>query len=116
MPMSEAMPEGFPPNTLATQRALTALNMRSPEKLADTLSALYEAFWVDKKPVQCPEVVVPVLARVLNLSEADAKDLYSNGSSAEAKSLLVKNTDAAFDDGAFGLPWFVGSSMFSSTR
>ena len=85
------------------------MNMRSPEKLADVLSALYEAYWVDKKPIQSPEVVAPILERVLNVSNAEAKELFAKGSGAEAKSLLVKNTDLAFDNGAFGLPWFEGT-------
>lgn len=116
IPMTEDMPEGFPPNTLHTQRALTALYMEKPEMVSDALGAIYHAFWVDKKPIAKPEVVAPLLAKALGTSEADAQALFKKGGSPDAKAVLVKNTDAAFEDGAFGLPWFVGRLYRSCTQ
>jgi 2-hydroxychromene-2-carboxylate isomerase len=104
--MCEQVPDDFPPLTLNTQRALTALNMERPDKLADALSALYHAFWIERQPIQKPEAAIPAFAKALGITEAEAKALWEKGNTPEAKSLLLKNTDLAFQDGAFGLPWF----------
>jgi 2-hydroxychromene-2-carboxylate isomerase len=109
IPMCEQAPDGFPPVTLAVQRGLTALNMERPDKLADTLSALYHAFWVERQAIEKPEVAIPCFAKALGTTEAKAKALFEKGSAPEAKNLLLKNTDLAFQDGAFGLPWFIGT-------
>lgn len=105
--MAEEMPAGFPPLTLGLQRALCALSIERPDKVADALAALYHAMWADLRPVHRPEVAVEVLAKVLGSGEL-VQALFDKGGGAEAKGLLLKNTDQAFQDGAFGLPWFVG--------
>jgi 2-hydroxychromene-2-carboxylate isomerase len=46
VPMVEHTPEGFPPVTLATERALCAVSLKSPGKLVSTIEALYYSFWV----------------------------------------------------------------------
>jgi 2-hydroxychromene-2-carboxylate isomerase len=106
--MCEKVPENFPINTMNTQRALTVVHMEQPDKVADVLAAFYKAFWEDRKPINKPEVVAPILAKALGISEDEAKAIWAKGSKPEAKSLLAKNTDRAFDEGAFGLPWFIG--------
>jgi 2-hydroxychromene-2-carboxylate isomerase len=114
--MSEGTPEGFPINTLVTQRALTALNMKSPEKFQNVLAALYHALWVENKPINKPEVVIPIMAQVLKISEDEAKALFAKGNAPEVKKSLIARTDVAFDDGAFGLPWYIGTlGCFSSS-
>jgi len=111
IPMAETTPDGFPPLTLGVQRALTALTMVQPSALEDALSALYHAFWVERQAIQKPEVAVSILAKALGGSHADAKAIFEKGNSPEAKSLLTKNTDIAFQEGAFGLPWFVATNV-----
>ena len=67
---------------------------------------MYAAFWIDRKPIQQPEVVIAALAKVVG--EQDAEELFEKGTSPEAKKRLTEATEEAFKDGAFGLPWFVG--------
>ncbi|KIW03215.1 hypothetical protein, variant [Verruconis gallopava] len=110
IPMCDAVPDGFPMNTLATQRALTALNMQMPERFPDALAAFYHALWCDRQPIHKPEVAIPILARTLQMSDVEAKALFERGSEPEVKSLLTKNTELAFEEGAFGLPWFVATN------
>jgi len=88
------------------QRALSALTILHPDKLTEALNGLYKAFWVERQPIQKPEVFVPILSRVLG--EENAKAVVEASSKAEVKDRLVKNTDMSFNEGAFGLPWFVG--------
>ncbi|KAK5009213.1 hypothetical protein LTR16_005486, partial [Cryomyces antarcticus] len=62
IPMAATMPDGFPPLTLSCQRALCALLLAVPEaqaqeKLTAAFDALYHAFWVERRPIQTPEVL-----------------------------------------------------------
>jgi 2-hydroxychromene-2-carboxylate isomerase len=108
IPMCEEIPEGFPPMTLAVQRALCALAIERPSAVPAALDALYHALWVERQPIQNKDVAISILAKGLDVSADEAKSLFEKGASTEAKALLAKNTDLAFSEGAFGLPWFVG--------
>ncbi|KAL4913446.1 thioredoxin-like protein [Aspergillus aurantiobrunneus] len=105
VPISETSPDGFPPLTLAVQRALTAISQRVPNELVPVTKAVWEGFWVkgDSKATQ-PEGFVPILERVLGASETKA--ILEAANQPEIKSRLSANTQQAFDSGAFGLPWF----------
>ncbi|KAL4787373.1 thioredoxin-like protein [Aspergillus varians] len=105
IPISETAPEGFPPLTLAVQRALTAISQQTPDKLPSVTEAVWEEFWVkaNGKATQ-PEVFAPMLERFLGASETKAVLEAANGP--EVKARLSANTQQAFDSGAFGLPWF----------
>lgn len=64
--MISQMPEGFPPLTLPTQRALCAISLKFPEKLVPTLEAFFRSFWADGNPkIGQPEGFVPVLEKVI---------------------------------------------------
>lgn len=54
------------------QRALCAVQLSHPEKLTSAFDACYAAMWVDRKPVQKPEVFTEVLASVLGSADAAA--------------------------------------------
>ncbi|KAL4878433.1 thioredoxin-like protein [Aspergillus karnatakaensis] len=105
VPMSETTPEGFPPLTLAIQRALTAISQRSPDKLLPATEAVWREFWVKGNgKATTPEAFIPILANVLGETETKAVLDAANGP--EVKGRLSANTQQAFDAGAFGLPWF----------
>jgi 2-hydroxychromene-2-carboxylate isomerase len=63
--MSKEMPKGFPPFTLHVMRALAVVETSQPEKLSDSIAALYKAMWVDAKPIHEPAVFEAVLGDVL---------------------------------------------------
>lgn len=66
VPMTNHMPEGFPPLTLATQRVLSAISLKSPESLVPATDALYRSFWVDgNAKIGQPEGFIPVLEGLL---------------------------------------------------
>jgi 2-hydroxychromene-2-carboxylate isomerase len=44
-------------------------------------------------------------------SDDEAKKVIERTKTDEVKKLLSANTQQAFKDGAFGLPWFVGEFM-----
>ncbi|PWY93602.1 2-hydroxychromene-2-carboxylate isomerase [Aspergillus sclerotioniger CBS 115572] len=105
VPIVQTTPEGFPPRTLATQRALCAISQKSPDKLVSAFEALYRSFWVEGNPnIAQPECFGPVLERVLGKSETQT--IMEAMNHAEIKAILTANTNRAFNIGAFGIPWF----------
>lgn len=66
VPIIENVPEGFPPMTLAVQRALCAVSQLFPDKLPETLEALFNTFWIEGNiNIGKSEVFDPILERVL---------------------------------------------------
>ncbi|MCJ1255016.1 hypothetical protein MMC24_002832 [Lignoscripta atroalba] len=108
VPMDEKMPDGFPVSTLATQRAVAALSLVSPEKVLDTVTALYNTFFVERKPIHTPEGILAVLEKTIG--GAEAKAVLEKSTTEEAKKLLSDNTEQALAEGAFGLPWIVATN------
>lgn len=106
IPMSQSFPTGFPKPTLHLQRFLTALDMTRPDLLTTALDALFAALWTEPNEANLPDpkVFAPLLAKVLG-EDIVGRCVESMGT-AEVKKQLLKNTDQAFGDGAFGLPWF----------
>ncbi|EZF75545.1 hypothetical protein H105_02957 [Trichophyton soudanense CBS 452.61] len=104
VPITEAMPDGFPVFTLAVQRALCVVAADHPEKLASCIDALYNTLWVNRdSSVIKPEGYVPVLETVIGKDAAIKVAEKSN--TAEIKQKLISNTDRSVESGAFGLPW-----------
>lgn len=65
------MPEGFPPLTLAAQRVLCAISIKSPEKLVPVVDAFYRSMWVDGNgKIGSPEGFGPILEGVLGKNAA----------------------------------------------
>ncbi|CAI7676907.1 unnamed protein product [Penicillium pancosmium] len=105
VPMTEKFPEGFPPKTLAIQRALCAISQRFPEKLPAVIEAVYRSFWVDENTrIGDVEGFAPVFETVLG--QKATQEVLSAMTQGEVKAALTANTDKSFKEGAFGLPWF----------
>ncbi|KAL2006988.1 hypothetical protein VTN00DRAFT_8426 [Thermoascus crustaceus] len=115
VPMTERMPEGFPPLTLGVQRALCAISLLSPHKLTSAIDALYHSFWVDANTaIGKPEGFMPVLERVLG--KEGAEEVLRASNEPKVKALLASNTDKAMASGAFGLPWFECTNSKGATE
>lgn len=72
VPMVEQAPAGFPPLTLAPQRALCAISQKAPERFVPAVEALFRSFWVEgKSRIGQPEGFGPVLEKVLGKEGAD---------------------------------------------
>jgi len=106
IPMSQHFPAGFPKPTLHLQRFLTALSVARPDLLPTALDALYAALWTEPNEADLPDPKVfgPLLAKVLG--EDVVRENLDRMGAADVKKRLVGNTDRAFAEGAFGLPWF----------
>lgn len=119
------MPPNFPPNTLPTQRVLAGIEASSSSQsqqsqsqsaIIAALDALYKAYWVNGTPVHEPAHLRSVLASPLEGGEAAADKVLAAAQTAEVKQRLVQNTDQAFADGAFGLPWFTCTNSKGETE
>jgi len=114
IPIAPKAPEGFPPLTVQVMRAICAIEMSMPEKLEQVFAELYLALWVNGKQAQKVEVFGPVIEQVLGAEKG--KEILERIGSPEVKAQLQKNTDAAFEAGAFGLPWFVATNTKGETQ
>ncbi|KAK4499906.1 hypothetical protein PRZ48_008092 [Zasmidium cellare] len=108
IPIAEQTPSPFPQSTVNTQRALIYIWLKHPDLLPQSLDALYHAFWVQRKTIGKVEVIAEALGPVLG--EERTKAVLEGIKSEEVKKALVENTKKSFDDGAFGLPWFVAEN------
>ena len=109
VPIAPDTPPGFPVLTLTTMRAMCYLNEKYPQEvLVKALDALYQSFWVEANSGVGKAEGEKGFGKVLEgvLEKDVLADMLANIGSKTAKDALMKNTDATFDDGAFGLPWF----------
>lgn len=107
VPVVETVPDGFPANTLHVMRSICAVgqlagNDQSQQATVRVLDVLFDAYWIKSRDITDKSVVAEVL------TSAGCEDLgrVSELAAGEAKKILMGNTDRAFADGAFGLPWF----------
>jgi len=107
IPMSSSFPPGFPINTISLQRVLVALSISHPQSVTSAISLFYQNFWVHYSEPTKPENLLALLKTLVG-SEEEAKKVLEMSKSEEAKKGLTGNTDEAFTEEAFGLPWFVG--------
>ncbi|KAI4659796.1 uncharacterized protein J4E79_006332 [Alternaria viburni] len=107
VPILQDAPPGFPVSTLPIQRALVSLSLSHPQKLERAIELCYENFWAHWNDPTKPENLQAILGTVLG-SDEEAQKVIARTKTEEVKQALGGNTTKAFEDGAFGLPWFVG--------
>ena len=109
IPIAPKTPPGFPVLTLTTMRAMSYLNEKYPqEELVKALDALYQSFWGEANGGVGKPDGEKGFGKILEgvLKKEVLEDVMANVGSKTAKDALMANTDRAFDDLAFGLPWF----------
>ncbi|KAH7401940.1 thioredoxin-like protein [Phaeosphaeria sp. MPI-PUGE-AT-0046c] len=109
IPVSKTTPPGFPVNTISIQRTLVSLSLSHPQSLPQAISLFYENFWAHWNEPTKPENLQAIVRTVVG-SDEEAKKVIERTKSEEVKGLLSENTEKAFKDGAFGLPWFVATN------
>ncbi|KAH8731336.1 thioredoxin-like protein [Phaeosphaeriaceae sp. PMI808] len=115
IPISKNAPPGFPNNTLPIQRTLTALSLSHPRSMPQAINLFWENLWVSFNDPTKPENIQAIIRTVVG-SDDDAKKVIDRTKTDEVKKLLSENTDKAFKDGAFGLPWFVATNSKGQTN
>ena len=115
VPISQDTPPGFPINTLPIQRALASLSLSHPQNLERAIDLFYKNFWAKwNDPIKL-ENLLAILTTVLG-SEEEAMKVVERTKTEEVKKVLGGNTNKAFEDGAFGLPWFVATNKKGETE
>lgn len=113
VPFANDMPKPFPQPTLLTGRALAAIGLKYPAKMAPAIAELYKAFFVELQAIGSQDVIIAALSKVLR--ESEVEDVMNMATQAEAKKTLADNTAWAIREGAFGLPWFVATNAKGET-
>ncbi|KAL6251334.1 hypothetical protein RBB50_001542 [Rhinocladiella similis] len=105
IPWTPGWPANYPSKstTLKVQRFLTACSKECPQQYPKIITALYYAFWFDKKAVQLPEVYEPIAT--YTLGEEVTNTIIKRSSSEDIKNLLKHNTDQCIASGSPGVPW-----------
>lgn len=78
----------------------------SQAAIIKALDAFYEAYWVQGRTITDKAVVSDVLGKLVGGGQPNVDKVFELAGG-EGKQLLLKNTDFAFAEGAFGLPWMV---------
>ncbi|OQE18345.1 hypothetical protein PENSTE_c018G04763 [Penicillium steckii] len=111
VPMSIPIPEGFPAPTVDLQIALAGVSIQAPEQLTTLTERFYSIFWAEgNTKITNQEVFQPILQH--ELPDNGVSDLINEHS----KEVLGKNTEIAFNGGAFGLPWLVCTNSEGQTE
>ena len=97
----------FPVNTLVLMRAAVAADAEG--QLAPYVEAVFQHMWERGTKMDDPAVCRAALLE----SGLDADRLLSRAQDQDVKDTLARNTQAAVDRGAFGIPtFFVGSEIY----
>ncbi|KAF2740485.1 HCCA isomerase/glutathione S-transferase kappa [Polyplosphaeria fusca] len=115
IPVSAQPPPGFPINTIAIQRALASLSISHPTSVVSAISLFFQNFWVHYSEPTKPDNLIAIIKTIVGGDEEAAK-VVERSTSDQVKKLLSANTQKAFDDGAFGLPWFVATNSKGETE
>ncbi|KAK4165089.1 thioredoxin-like protein [Cladorrhinum sp. PSN259] len=100
--LSPGLPPDFPAPSLPVMRALCAIQ-DDRDKLIKALDVLFKKHWVEGVATHKPEILKQTLEEIFGKEEAEK---ILTAASTTAKPNLLANTDRAFAEGAFGLPWF----------
>ncbi|KGO70278.1 Major facilitator superfamily domain, general substrate transporter [Penicillium italicum] len=105
VPMSEAIPKGFPAPTSEVQLALGLVATQFPNTLVPIVDKLYRGFWEDGNSDVLTQSGFAAIFES-ELGAENAKQILDESKGTEAKAILDGNTQQVFTSGAFGLPWF----------
>lgn len=115
--METSLPPSFPPMTLNIMRCMAALDdadgQGNQSRLINALETLYDDYWVNHQETNDPQVLQQLLERVLG---RDGTTKVTAIAPTDGKAALLRNTDAAFAAGAFGLPWLVCTTVNGETE
>ncbi|KAB0483747.1 2-hydroxychromene-2-carboxylate isomerase [Pseudomonas reinekei] len=99
----------FPINTLMLMRAVTAMQLRHPERFLAFIDCLFKALWVDGRSLDEPATVGAVLTQ----NNFDPNEVLALTADEEVKAALKTNTEKAVQRGVFGAPsMFVNNQLF----
>lgn len=99
----------FPIITLHLMRVVTGVHLRSPERLNDLLTAVFQAMWIDDLDLNDAALTSRTLANA-GFSQAEVEALLGDP---EVKAALRATTEEAVSRGVFGAPTtFVDNEMF----
>lgn len=79
---------------------------KGQEAIIRATDAFYEAYWGQARDVTDANVVGDVLGKIVADQQVTVGNILDTAGR-EGKKMLLENTEEAFQQGAFGLPWMV---------
>lgn len=79
------------------------------------MSLFFENFWVQYHEPSKPGNLLAIVRTIVGSDEV-AQQIIEKTKSEEVKKTLTENTNKAFNDGAFGLPWFMATNTKGETE
>ncbi|TPX35022.1 hypothetical protein SmJEL517_g02443 [Synchytrium microbalum] len=98
-------PKKFPTPTVKVMRILTAIKLSSPEHLAAASEGMWKLLHCEQGDIDSDEELVAKLATIMGTDEA--KKMLEASTSKPVKDELIRATEEAVKEGAFGNPWIV---------
>jgi len=92
--------------SLQAQRYLVSLKRKCPEKLEDGARELFMRIWSRDEDITSKDSLLQVSDKI-GLPRGVAENVVGQLGSAEVKEELKKETQEAFEAGAFGAPWIM---------
>ncbi|KAL8773213.1 MAG: hypothetical protein Q9209_001889 [Squamulea sp. 1 TL-2023] len=84
------------------------MDMLYPQKLPETLDAIYQASFVAHQPVHEQICLLEILETVHGKEQA--QEILSQSTTNEVKTRLTAKTEEVISKGSFGLPWYIATN------
>ena len=110
-----ALPENFPPNTIAAQRAYYWLQSTDTEKAKSFARNVYHAYFGEGRDVTQTEVVAKIASSAAGVG---SEDVLAAVQDQAMKDRLRDATEQAINNGVFGSPFVIvdGESFWGNDR
>jgi len=96
----------FKKGSIKAMRAITAMNMTSPEIVERVSIEVWKQIWIHDRDITDEGILMDAFTSA-GLSENKAKEFLEMAGAKEVKNKLKENTEEALDAGCFGAPSFI---------
>ena len=96
----------FKKGSIKAMRAITAMDMNSPEIVERVSTEVWKKIWIHDLDITDEAVLMDAFAKA-GLSEEQGREFLGLASTKAVKNKLKENTEEALDAGCFGAPSFI---------
>ena len=96
----------FKKGSIKAMRAITAMDMTSPEVVERVSIEVWKQIWIHDRDITDEAILIDAFTSA-GLSENEAKEFLKMAGAKEVKNKLKANTEEALDAGCFGAPSFI---------
>ena len=96
----------FKKGSIKAMRAITAMDMNSPEVVERVSTEVWKQIWIHDRDITDDAILMDAFIKA-GLSESQGKEFLAMAGDKEVKNKLKENTEEALDAGCFGAPSFI---------